>query len=115
MNELFEYTKERLLKNDEFKRSPISLENEIREIMQEIILPSLSDTKFFTNNAFTGGTALRMLYGLKRYSDDLDFTMKENKIDVFDWEKYTPKIIEDSKKLGLTFNCNYDTDNYGNK
>jgi len=115
MNELFEYTKERLLKNDEFKRIRGSLENEIREIMQEIILPSLSDTEFFINNVFTGGTALRMLYGLKRYSDDLDFTMKKNEIDSFNWEKYTSKIIEDGKKLGLIFNCEYSTDSYGNK
>ena len=115
MNELFEYTKERLLKNDEFKRIRGLLENEIREIMQEIILPSLSDTEFFKNNAFTGGTALRMLYGLKRYSDDLDFTMKENKIASFNWEKYTSKIVEDGKKLGLIFNCEYTTDSYGNK
>jgi predicted nucleotidyltransferase component of viral defense system len=32
----------------------------------------------FDNNVFQGGTALRILYGLKRYSKDLDFTMKEN-------------------------------------
>jgi len=115
MNELFEYTKERLLKNDEFRRTRLFLENEIREIMQEVILPSLSDTDFFTNNVFTGGTALRMLYGLKRYSDDLDFTMKENKIETFNWEKYTSKIIEDGKKAGVIFNCEYDADSYGNK
>ncbi len=31
--------------------------------------------QFFEHAAFYGGTALRILYGLNRYSEDLDFSL----------------------------------------
>lgn len=46
----------------------------LREIMQEIALLGLWRSKFFENAAFYGGTALRVLYGLDRFSEDLDFS-----------------------------------------
>ena len=49
----------------------------LREIMQEIALLGLWRMKFFEKTAFYGGTALRILYGLDRYSEDLDFSMLE--------------------------------------
>jgi predicted nucleotidyltransferase component of viral defense system len=47
----------------------------LREIMQEIALLGLWRSKFFDKGAFYGGTALRVLYGLDRFSEDLDFTL----------------------------------------
>ncbi len=47
----------------------------LREIMQEIALAGLSRTDFFKKAAFYGGTALRIFYGLDRYSEDLDFSL----------------------------------------
>jgi len=47
----------------------------LREIMQEIALLGLWRSKFFERAAFYGGTALRVLYGLDRYSEDLDFSL----------------------------------------
>jgi predicted nucleotidyltransferase component of viral defense system len=49
----------------------------LREILQEIALLGLWRSKFFQHSAFYGGTALRILYGLDRYSDDLDFSLLE--------------------------------------
>jgi len=49
----------------------------LREIMQEITLAGLSRTDFFEKAAFHGGTALRIFYGLDRYSEDLDFFLFE--------------------------------------
>ena len=49
--------------------------NAIREIMQEIALLGLWRGKFFEHAAFYGGTALRILYGLNRGSEDLDFSL----------------------------------------
>jgi len=46
----------------------------LREIMQEIALLGLWRGKFFEKAAFYGGTALRVLYGLDRFSEDLDFS-----------------------------------------
>jgi predicted nucleotidyltransferase component of viral defense system len=46
-----------------------------REFLQARILLSLQDHGAFSNWAFSGGTALRFLYALPRYSEDLDFSI----------------------------------------
>lgn len=51
--------------------------NAIKEIFQEIALCALSRTDFFKNAAFMGGTCLRILHGLPRFSEDLDFSLLE--------------------------------------
>jgi predicted nucleotidyltransferase component of viral defense system len=50
-------------------------ENALKEILQELALIGLYRSKFFEKAAFYGGTALRILYGLPRFSEDLDFTL----------------------------------------
>lgn len=47
----------------------------LREILQQLALLGLWRSKFFERAAFYGGTALRILYGLDRYSEDLDFSL----------------------------------------
>lgn len=47
----------------------------LREIMQQIALLGLWRSKFFENTAFYGGTAMRVLYGLDRFSEDLNFSL----------------------------------------
>ena len=49
--------------------------NAMKEIMQEIVLCGLSRAGFFQKAAFYGGTALRIFYGLDRFSEDLDFSL----------------------------------------
>ena len=49
--------------------------NALKEIFQEIALLGLWRSKFYEKAAFYGGTALRILYGLDRFSEDLDFTL----------------------------------------
>jgi hypothetical protein len=49
--------------------------NALREILQETALLGLWRAKFFERAAFYGGTALRVLHGLDRYSEDLDFSL----------------------------------------
>ena len=51
--------------------------NALKEILQEITLCGLSRGGFFRKAAFYGGTALRMFYGLDRFSEDLDFSLME--------------------------------------
>lgn len=53
----------------------IEAEQALREIMQEITLAGLSRGGFFKEAAFYGGTALRIFYGLDRFSEDLDFSL----------------------------------------
>ena len=48
--------------------------NAMREYLQAYILRILHDQGFFRHTAFLGGTALRFLYQLPRFSEDLDFS-----------------------------------------
>ena len=63
-----------LLKNYK-PRSKNEYENAIQEIMQELALMGLWRAKFFEHAAFYGGTSLRILHGLNRFSEDLDFSL----------------------------------------
>jgi len=73
----------------------------LREIMQEITLAGLSRTDFFENAAFYGGTALRIFYGLDRYSEDLDFSLLKPNPN-FSIAPYFKAVIDEFKSLGLT-------------
>ena len=53
--------------------------NRLREYLQGLILASLHDCEAFRSLAFVGGTALRVLYGLPRFSEDLDFSIENQK------------------------------------
>ena len=65
----------------------------LKEIVQNIVLIGLSRANFFSKASFYGGTALRIFYGLNRYSEDLDFTL--NKVDEsFSLEPYINSIKE---------------------
>ena len=73
----------------------------LREIMQEITLAGLSRTDFFEKAAFYGGTALRVFYGLERYSEDLDFSLLKPDSN-FSIEPYFDAVLDEFKSLGLT-------------
>ena len=47
----------------------------LRELLQSLALLGLWRAKFFEHVAFYGETALRILYGLDRFSEDLDFSL----------------------------------------
>lgn len=76
--------------------------NAIKEIVQEIVLCGLSRSGFFNKVAFYGGTALRIFYGLDRFSEDLDFSLITKNSD-FDLTKYFSYIENETKSLGLNF------------
>ncbi|MFH2115080.1 MAG: nucleotidyl transferase AbiEii/AbiGii toxin family protein [Spirochaetota bacterium] len=57
--------------------SVLEEEHAIREITQEAALAALGRTGFFKHGVFQGGTCLRILYGLNRFSEDLDFILNE--------------------------------------
>lgn len=72
----------------------------LREIMQEIALAGLNRAGFFEKAAFYGGTALRIFYGLDRFSEDLDFSLLAVDTD-FSLEKYQDAIIAEFAALGM--------------
>lgn len=76
--------------------------NVIKEVLQEVVLAGLSKTDFFNYAAFYGGTALRIFYGLNRFSEDLDFSLLASD-ESFDLEKYLKPVSEAVNSLGLDF------------
>ena len=46
-----------------------------RAIIQQVALLGLWRSKFFEKAAFYGGSALRIIYGIDRFSEDLDFSL----------------------------------------
>ncbi|GAG97683.1 unnamed protein product, partial [marine sediment metagenome] len=58
--------------------------NHLREFLQILILRELSDKGYFRNLSFVGGTALRFLFDLRRFSEDLDFSLFMKKDYKFD-------------------------------
>ncbi|MCR5806830.1 MAG: nucleotidyl transferase AbiEii/AbiGii toxin family protein [Oscillospiraceae bacterium] len=74
--------------------------NAVKEIMQEIVLCGLSRGGFFRKAAFYGGTALRVFYGLDRFSEDLDFSLMEPD-DSFELSDYFPILKKEIASYGL--------------
>lgn len=56
---------------------PLQKENLTREFLQILCLKIMGDKGAFDNIAFIGGTSLRILFGLRRFSEDLDFSLIE--------------------------------------
>ncbi|MGZ3632887.1 MAG: nucleotidyl transferase AbiEii/AbiGii toxin family protein [Parachlamydiaceae bacterium] len=70
------------------------------EIIQEIALLGLWRAKFFEKAVFYGGTALRILYGLDRFSEDLDFSLLMKAPD-FEMKSYHLAVARELKSLGF--------------
>ena len=68
--------------------------NATREYLQARILESLQRAGAMIPLAFHGGTALRFLYAIPRYSEDLDFAM-ERAGDQYDLQTYLKRIKSD--------------------
>ena len=79
---------------------PVEEENALKEIIQEIMLFSLWQAGFFEVAAFQGGTSLRILHGLPRFSEDIDFILKEPDPE-FSWLPYLESITETCKEFGI--------------
>lgn len=75
-------------------------ENALKEVLQEIVLLGLERSDFFESAAFYGGTALRIMYGLDRFSEDLDFTLlKPNP--KFKLDRYFSGLERELKAFGF--------------
>jgi len=72
----------------------------LREILQEVALLGLWRSKFFEKAAFYGGTALRILYGMDRFSEDLDFSLLKPMPD-FDLSRYVGALEREIRSFGF--------------
>lgn len=72
----------------------------LREVVQNIVLLGLYRRGFFNVGLFYGGTALRILYGLKRFSEDLDFSLFRTDTN-FDLRPYMDSLQKELSSFGL--------------
>lgn len=74
--------------------------NALKEIYQEIALAGLARSDFFKVAAFQGGTALRIIYQLNRFSEDLDFILLKPS-PFFQWTPYLKAIALEFQSFGV--------------
>jgi len=74
--------------------------NALKEIYQEIALAALARSDFFKIGAFQGGTCLRILYQLRRFSEDLDFVLIAPR-KTFQWHPFLTAIELEFRSFGL--------------
>lgn len=74
--------------------------NAAKEVIQEIVLCGLSRSGFFDKAAFYGGTALRIFYGLERFSEDLDFSLMAPDFQ-FSLSNYFDVLEKEVRSFGL--------------
>ncbi|MBN1404894.1 MAG: nucleotidyl transferase AbiEii/AbiGii toxin family protein [Candidatus Omnitrophica bacterium] len=93
----------------EFLQSKIAQEssaekkiNLLRELLQLLCLKILHDKSYFANMAFVGGTALRVLFDMKRFSEDLDFSLINNTH--YDFTKMIKTLERELKSYALDVN-----------
>ncbi len=77
-------------------------ENVLQELMQHFVLAGLSRAGLFSEAAFHGGTCLRILFGMNRFSEDLDFLLKRPSPD-FVWAPYLERVRKDCEDEGILF------------
>ena len=84
----------------EFRRANAADDrNAIHEVMQQVALAGLARGGFFEKAAFYGGTCLRILHGMRRFSEDMGFSLLEPDLS-FRFEDYFPAVVEEFKLCG---------------
>ena len=73
--------------------------NVSREFLQILCLKIMNEKKMFDQVAFVGGTALRVLYDLRRFSEDLDFSMINQ--DGYSFQGNSDQFVKSFKLFGL--------------
>ena len=72
----------------------------VKEILQDIALYGLWRAGFFDIAAFQGGTCLRIVHGMGRFSEDIDFILIQPDPD-FSWPVYLQGMVQCFEEFGL--------------
>jgi len=91
---------------DNLKRNNGATDRALAETIQSIAMLGISRTDFFTKAAFYGGTALRMLYGLDRFSEDLDFSLIKTGLENFKFDSYFNAVADELEAFGFNVDIN---------
>jgi len=81
--------------------------NRIREYLQTYFLNIIYKNKFYQNLVFTGGTALRFIYRIRRFSEDLDFSLS-SKAKNYNFTDMVENILQEFKLAGYDLEIKYD-------
>jgi len=81
--------------------------NRIREYLQAYFLNIIYKNKFYQNLVFTGGTALRFIYKIRRFSEDIDFSLS-TKAKNYNFTDMVKNILEEFKLAGYDLEIKYD-------
>lgn len=95
---------------NQYQSSRVTEQTKIREILQQTALLGLERQGFFEKAAFYGGTALRILYGLDRFSEDLDFTLLKPTSD-FNFAPFLEGMRKELMSFGFDMNVVQKTKN----
>jgi len=79
--------------------------NIMREYLQAYVLRILHDQGIFHTTAFLGGTALRFLYNMPRFSEDLDFSAAGGKN--YDFPSLIKKLTDDLASAGYNVTASH--------
>lgn len=80
----------------------VEQDNVLQELMQHYVLASLSRAGLFKEAIFHGGTCLRIVNGINRFSEDLDFLLKRPDGN-FRWQGYLDAVRKDCLQEGISF------------
>lgn len=75
--------------------------NLLREELHHLILQEVDRKRGFKNLCFVGGTALRMIYGLDRFSEDLDFSVSLQGKGSFSLEPLAKGVAQSLQAFGI--------------
>lgn len=92
--------KEQLLDIVRRAENAVSARNLAREYLQARILSALQEAGAMVPLAFQGGTALRFLFGLPRFSEDLDFALERPERGGFDLGKIGHRVTAHLQREG---------------
>lgn len=88
--------------------SPEDNLNRLREYVQAYFLYVIYRKKYYQNMVFTGGTALRFIQGIRRFSEDLDFSLSAHARE-FDFLKMMKDIEQEFRLAGYRVEVKHKT------
>lgn len=77
--------------------------NLLREHLHHVLLQEADRKNAFSQLCFVGGTALRLIYQLDRFSEDLDFSLLLKSASIFHFKKLVSQILKSVQGFG--FDC----------
>lgn len=91
-----------LIKRAQQADGPLMRQNRLREELHHLLLQEADRKGVFRHLTFVGGTALRILHGLNRYSEDLDFSLSPNAPSPFQFEAAVTSVQKSITAYGLS-------------